>query len=330
MNRPSIKEVAKKAGVSISTVSRVLNNSAPVSEELRKKVEAAVKELGYYPSNIAKSLRKGKTKTIGFILPDITNPFFADIVRGAEDFLRKKGYTLILCNSDQNGEQEIQLLETLISKHIDGLLFTGTGSFNLLLEEKIRKGLKVVFLDRIIQGINSSYVIVDNKKGMELLLDFLIKSGHKSFIFINGNKETFSAKIRYEVFVEKMEKAKLEYKHYFTNFSYEAGYNFAKKIRKLPHAIVCGNDLIAYGVIDAIEEKGYRVPDDVSVTGFDDILFSKHFKPPLTTIRQPKYKMGMKAAELLIKIIEENKFLNRGIILEPELIIRKSTKELKK
>ncbi|WP_126994169.1 LacI family DNA-binding transcriptional regulator [Thermosipho globiformans] len=330
MNKPSIKEVAKKAGVSISTVSRVLNNSAPVSKELRKRVENAIKELGYFPSNIAKSLRKGKTKTIGFILPDITNPFFADIVRGAEDFLRKKGYTLILCNSDQNSEQEIQLLETLISKHIDGLLFTGTGSFNLLLEEKIKKGLKVVFLDRIIQGINASYVIVDNKKGMELLLDFLIKNGHKSFIFINGNKETFSAKIRYEVFMEKMKNAKLEYKHYFTNFSYDAGYKFAKEIKDLPHAIVCGNDLIAYGVIDAIEEKGYRVPDDVSVTGFDDILFSKHFKPPLTTVRQPKYRMGMKAAELIIKIIEENKSLNRGIILEPELIIRKSTKELKK
>ncbi|MDK2886854.1 MAG: LacI family transcriptional regulator [Thermosipho sp. (in: thermotogales)] len=330
MYRPSIKEVAKKAGVSISTVSRVLNNSAPVSESLRKKVETAVKELGYLPSNIAKSLRKGKTKTIGFILPDITNPFFANIVRGAEDYLRRKGYALILCNSDQDKEQEIQLLETLISKHIDGLLFTGTGSFNSLLVEKIKKGLKVVFLDRIIEGINSSYVVIDNMKGMNLLLDFLVKSGHRNFVFINGNKETFSAKIRYEAFIEKMKKENLKYKHYFTNFSYEAGYKFARKMKIMPDVIVCGNDLIAYGVIDAIEEMGYKVPDDVSVTGFDDIPFSKHFKPPLTTVRQPMYKMGEKAAELLLKIIEENKFLNKGMVLEPELIIRNSTKEMVK
>ncbi|MBO8161829.1 MAG: LacI family DNA-binding transcriptional regulator [Thermosipho sp. (in: Bacteria)] len=330
MHRYSIKEVAKKAGVSISTVSRVLNNSAPVSDELRARVEKAIKELGYYPSNIAKSLRKGRTGTIGFILPDITNPFFANVVRGAEDYLRKKGYTLILCNSDQDKDQEVQLLETLISKHIDGLLFTGTGEFNSLLVEKIEKGLKVVFLDRIIKGINSSYVIVDNREGMNILIDYLIKTGHKHFVFINGNKETFSARIRYETFIKKMNENKLRFKHYFTNFSYEAGYKFAKKLQTIPDAIICGNDLIAYGVIDAIEEKGYKVPDDVSVTGFDDIPFSRHYKPPLTTVRQPMYEMGKKAADLLLKIVEGKKELNKGVVLVPELVIRESTKELVK
>ena len=328
MHRYSIREVAKKAGVSISTVSRVLNNSAPVSDELRVRVEKAIKELGYYPSGIAKSLRKGKTGTIGFILPDITNPFFANIVRGAEDYLRKKGYTLILCNSDQNKEQEIQLLGTLISKHIDGLLFTGTGDFNPLLAEKIEKGLKIVFLDRIIKGLNSSYVIIDNREGMNILLDYLIKVGHKYFIFINGNKETFSARIRYETFVKKLTKNNLHFKHYFANFSYEAGYSIAKKLRKLPDTIICGNDLIAYGVIDAIEEKGYKVPEDVSVTGFDDIPFSRHYKPPLTTVRQPMYEMGEKAAELLLKIIEGKEKINKGIVLLPKLVVRESTKEM--
>ena len=328
MHRYSIREVAKKAGVSISTVSRVLNNSAPVSDELRVRVEKAIKELGYYPSGIAKSLRKGKTGTIGFILPDITNPFFANIVRGAEDYLRKKGYTLILCNSDQNKEQEIQLLGTLISKHIDGLLFTGTGDFNPLLAEKIEKGLKIVFLDRIIKGLNSSYVIIDNREGMNILLDYLIKVGHKYFIFINGNKETFSARIRYETFVKKLTENNLHFKHYFANFSYEAGYSIAKKLRKLPDTIICGNDLIAYGVIDAIEEKGYKVPEDVSVTGFDDIPFSRHYKPPLTTVRQPMYEMGEKAAELLLKIIEGKEKINKGIVLLPKLVVRESTKEL--
>ncbi|WP_077289083.1 MULTISPECIES: LacI family DNA-binding transcriptional regulator [unclassified Thermosipho (in: thermotogales)] len=330
MQRPGIKEVAKKAGVSISTVSRVLNNSAPVSEELKKRVKKAIEELGYYPSNIAKGLRKGRTGTIGFILPDITNPFFANIVRGAEDYLRKKGYNLILCNSDQDRKQETELLKILISKHIDGLLFTGTGSSNPLLVEKIRKGLKVVFLDRIFEEINSSYVIVDNKIGMNLLLDYLIDVGHRSFIFINGNKETFSAKIRYEAFTERARTEKLEFKHYFTEFSYEAGYKKAKRLKGLPDAILCGNDLIAYGVIDALEEKGYKVPEDVSVTGFDDIPFSKHFKPPLTTVYQPMYEMGRKSAKLLLEIIEEKKVSNKGIVLLPKLVIRESTKEMRK
>ncbi|SHH56960.1 LacI family DNA-binding transcriptional regulator [Thermosipho atlanticus] len=328
MGKHSIKEVAKKAGVSISTVSRVLNNSAPVSEKLRRKVEKAIEELGYYPSHLAKSLRKGETGTIGFILPDITNPFFANIVRGAEDYLRNEGYNLILCNSDQNQMQEIELLKVLISKNIDGLLFTGTGSSNPLLLEKIQHGLKVVFLDRIIQGINSSYVIIDNKKGMNLLLDYLIGKGHKNFVFINGNKETFSARIRYETFVKRIRTENLKFKHYFTEFSYEAGYSKAKKLKELPDVILCGNDLIAYGVIDALEEKGYKVPEDVSVTGFDDIPFSKHFKPPLTTVYQPMYEMGKKAAELLLKIIKGEKLINKGVILSPQLIIRESTKEM--
>ncbi|ONN27498.1 LacI family transcriptional regulator [Thermosipho affectus] len=330
MQRPGIKEVAKKAGVSISTVSRVLNNSAPVSEELEKRVKKAIEELGYYPSSIAKGLRKGRTGTIGFILPDITNPFFANIVRGAEDYLRKKGYNLILCNSDQDRKQETELLKILISKHIDGLLFTGTGSSNPLLVEKIRKGLKVVFLDRIFEEINSSYVIVDNKIGMNLLLDYLIDVGHRNFIFINGNKETFSAKIRYEVFAERARTEKLEFKHYFTEFSYDAGYKKAKRLKGLPDVILCGNDLIAYGVIEALEEKGYKVPEDVSVTGFDDIPFSKHFKPPLTTVYQPMYEMGRKSAKLLLEIIEEKKVSNKGIVLLPKLVIRESTKEMRR
>ena len=327
MKRVSIKDVAKKAGVSISTVSRVINNSAPVSDELKSRVKKAVKELGYKPSGIAKSLRKGKTGTIGFIIPDITNPFFPHIVRGAEDYLRSKGYTLVLCNSDQDTKQEMKLLDALMEKYIDGLLFTGAGRYNPELEKVIEKGINVVFLDRIIEGINASYVIVDNKKGMRDLLSYLWKTGHKSFLFVNGSEETFSAKIRYEAFEEFMREYKvLHYEHYYTSFSYEAGYNFGLKIKKLPDAIICGNDLIAFGIIDALEKKGINVPKDVSVTGFDDIPFSKLYKPPLTTVRQPMYEMGIMAAKLLVKIINGKQKEKKGIVLEPELIVRNSTR----
>ena len=328
MKKVSIKDVAKLSGVSISTVSRVLTGSAPVSKELTEKVIKAVQELGYSPSSIARSLRNGATKTIGFILPDITNPFFAHIVRGAEDYLRKHGYTLIFGSSDQDKNEENHLLDVLLSKHIDGLLFTGSGDSNPKLLRKIEQGLKVVFLDRIIRGVNSSYVIVDNKKGINLLLDHLIENGHESFLFVNGDKNTFSAKQRHVAFMERMKSGKYKHEHYFTGFSYRAGYNFASQFDDILEfdAILCGNDLIAFGVIDALEEKGIHVPEQISVTGFDDIPFSKHYKPALTTVRQPMYEMGQKASELLLLMIKEQLSTAEGIILNPELVVRESTR----
>ncbi|GAB6189365.1 LacI family DNA-binding transcriptional regulator [Marinitoga arctica] len=327
MRRISIKDVAKEAGVSISTVSRVINNSAYVKDELRIKVEKAIKKLNYKPSTIAQSLRKGKTKTIGFVIPDITNPFFPNIVKGVEDYLKKEGYTLLLSNSDQDLEMETKIINTFISKHIDGIIFTGTGLYNPTLEKLIEKGVKIVFLDRILEGINASYVICDNQIGIYKLLEYLYDRGNKSFYFVNGDENTFSAKIRYETYIKFMKEKNIkDYYHIYTRFSYEAGYKFGKEIKELPDVIIGGNDLIAYGIIDSLQEKGVKIPEDVSVTGFDDILFSKHYKPSLTTVRQPIYEMGYKAAELMLKIIEGKQKQIKGIILKPQLIIRNSTK----
>ena len=327
MKKVNIKDVAREAKVSVSTVSRVINGSAPVSEKLRSRVERAIKKLGYKPSYIARGLRSGKTRTIGFIIPDITNPFFPEMVRGAEDLLRKKGYTLILCNSDQDPKIESELVEMLMDKHIDGLLFTGAGKKNKKLELAVEKGLKVVFLDRIMEGVNASYVISDNYGGMKALLEHLWKVGYKSYYFINGSEETFSARVRQKAFLDFVKENNIEsYHHIFSSFSYEAGYIYTKKIRKIPDVIVSGNDLIAYGVIDALEEMGLDVPKDVGVTGFDDILFSKHYKPSLTTVRQPMYEMGRKAAQILITLIEKGSVKKKGYVLSTEVVIRNSTR----
>ncbi|WP_129408012.1 LacI family DNA-binding transcriptional regulator [Marinitoga lauensis] len=327
MNRISIKDVAKEAGVSISTVSRVINNSAYVKEELRIRVEKAIKKLNYNPSTIAQSLRRGKTKTIGFVIPDITNPFFPNIVKGVEDYLKKEGYTLLLSNSDQDLDMETKIINTFISKHIDGIIFTGTGLYNPALEKLIEKGIKIVFLDRILEGVNASYVICDNQIGIYELLSYLYNRGNRSYYFVNGGKNTFSAKIRYEAFVKFMKEKNIKnYNHLYKEFSYEAGYSFGKKIKKLPDVIIGGNDLIAYGIIDSLQERGIKIPENVSVTGFDDILFSKHYKPSLTTVRQPIYEMGYKAAELILKIIDGKQKQIKGIVLKPQLIIRNSTK----
>lgn len=324
MKRISIRDVAAAAGVSISTVSRVLNGSAPVSNELKLKVLAAVERLGYNPSILAKGLRKGSTGIIGFIIPDITNPFFSTIVRGAEDYLKKKDYCLIIASSDQSETQEEKLLRAF-SQRVDGLLFTGTGKQNRVLDELIQKGLKIVFLDRMIKGINSSYVLSDNYNGMKQLMEYLIAKGYRKYYLINGQRETMSAQVRHQAFVETLRNSGIShYRYVFSKFTYDAGYEITMKMEDLPDVIVCGNDLIAYGAIAALEKRGYTVPDDVAVTGFDDILFSVHHKPALTTVRQPMYEMGKTAAKLLLNLINGKDKEQKGIILPNTLVIRES------
>jgi len=328
--RVSIKDIAKIAGVSQSTVSRVINKPHEVSEELRKKVMRVIKMFDYTPNSVARGLRKGSTKVIGVIIPDITNPFFPAIVRGIEDFLKKKGYSLILCNSDQDIEEEKKLLKLLYSKNVDGVIFTGSGEYNPNIELFMSKDIPLVFLDRIYDKKSfASYVVVDNVKGMFELMGYLVKSGYRSFALLNGNKETFSAKARYEGFLKAVKKYNIkDFEIIFGKFTYESGHRMVEKLSKIPEVLVCGNDLIAYGVIDKIEKLGLVIPNDAGVTGFDDISFSRHYKPPLTTVRQPVYELGKKAAELIFKMIESKFYKPQGIILNPEVIIRESTRTI--
>lgn len=326
--RISIKDIAKIAGVSQTTVSRVINKPNEVSEELRKKVMKVIKAFDYTPNSVARGLRKGSTKVIGVIIPDITNPFFPAIVRGIEDFLKKKGYSLILCNSDQDIKEEKKLLKLLYSKSVDGVIFTGSSEYNPEIEIFTNRDIPVVFLDRIYNTKSSSYVIVDNVKGMLELVTYLVECGYRSFALLNGNKETFSAKARYEGFLKAVKKYGIKnYEVIFGQFTYESGYQMIEKLSKIPEVLVCGNDLIAYGAIDKIEKLGLSIPDNIGVTGFDDISFSRHYKPSLTTVRQPTYDLGRKAAELIFKMVESKKYKPKGVILNPKLVIRESTKK---
>jgi len=322
----TIKEIAREAGVSISTVSRVINSTTPVSESLKSRVIKAIEKLGYTPDHIARGLRKGQTGVVGFVLPDISNPFFATTARGAEDFLRCKGYVLMFCDSDQNELQETEALKMLLSRRVDGLLFTGTGQYNKLIDQYRERQIPVVFLDRIYNSSqNISYVVADNIGGMRKLVDYLVETGHKSFALLNGNKQVHTAQDRYVGFTESLENHGLKnYTVVFGEFTYESGKSMVRSLTSIPDAIVCGNDLIAYGAIEELELMGYRVPEDVSVTGFDDIPFSKHYKPPLTTVKQPAYEMGKKAAEMLLKMMKTRKN-KRGIVLETQLVVRSST-----
>ncbi|PLV58293.1 LacI family DNA-binding transcriptional regulator [Thermotoga sp. KOL6] len=327
MKEITIRDIAREAGVSPSTVSRVINNSAPVSDELRERVLSTIEKLGYNPNPIAQSLRRGFTNTIGFVIPDITNPFFSLIVKGAEDFLKRKKVFLMICSSNHSVEEEEKLLQMLITRKVDGLLFIGAGSHNNVIKNSLNK-TKIVFVDRLYEGCEAPYVVSDNYNGMKNLINYLINIGHRSFVFLNGEKNTYSAKERLKGFLDALKERNVkEYEVYFGQFTYESGFSLAKKLRKIPDAIVCGNDLMAYGAIDALEEKGYSIPDDVSVTGFDDLPFSKHYKPSLTTVRQPFYEMGREAAKIIFHLINGKMKRKTGVVLETKLVIRETTKQ---
>lgn len=326
MKRITIKDIAREANVSPSTVSRVVNKSAPVSKELEERVLEIIGNYGYSPDAVARSLRRGFTDTVAFVVPDITNPFFSLIVKGAEDFFKKYNISLIVCSSNHSAEEEERVLDNLISKKVDGLLFIGAGNESSQLHELLSE-FKMVFVDRVYAGIDVPYVVSNNYAGMKEIVKYLVQTGHKSFALLNGEKGTYSAQERFKGFVDTLNEFGINsYETYFGQFTYEGGIELANQLKSIPDAIVCGNDLIAYGIIDALEERGIAVPDEVSVTGFDDLPFSKHYKPSLTTVKQPFYDMGYESAKILWLMINGKVVKKRKVVLDTKLIVRDSVK----
>ncbi|MDI3473415.1 MAG: LacI family transcriptional regulator, repressor for deo operon, udp, cdd, tsx, nupC, and nupG [Thermotogaceae bacterium] len=325
--RITIKDVAKHAGVSISTVSRFMSNPDSVSEKLGEKIQKTIEKLNYHPNRIARSLRTGTTKLIGFLIPDITNPAFLLIVKGAEDYLKKRGYSFILGGANHSVKEETKLFKTLISQNVDGFIFIPSGNQNDELAEFLKlHNLKMVFVDRRYEEINAPYIGVDNTGGVEKMVDYLVRTGCKSFVYLCGEK-TSSARERLEGFLKGVSKNRIkDYQILQGEFTFESGYNLVKKLENIPDAILGGNDLMAFGAIEALKEKGLSIPEDVSVTGFDDMFFSKYYKPALTTVRQPIYEMGKMAGRVLFTILSGKKIRKMNYILDTEIIIRDSSK----
>ncbi len=326
MKKITIKDIAREANVSPSTVSRVVNKSAPVSRELEERVLEIIGNYGYSPDAVARSLRRGFADTVAFVVPDITNPFFSLIIKGAEDFFKKYNISLIVCSSNHSAKEEERILDNLLSKKVDGLLFIGAGNESLELHELLSE-FKIVFVDRAYSDIDSPYVVSNNYEGMKEVVKYLVQTGHKSFVLLNGEKGTYSATERLKGFVDTLNEFGIDsYETYFGQFTYECGVELVNQLKDIPDAIVCGNDLIAYGAIDALEERGITVPEQVSVTGFDDLPFSKHYKPSLTTVKQPFYDMGYESAKILWLMINGKVVKRKRVVLDTKLIVRDSAK----
>jgi LacI family transcriptional regulator len=325
----SIIDVARRAGVSPATVSRVLNKTANVSPELKERVLSAVSELNYVPDPFAHGMRTKRTRSIGLIISDITNPFFPELARGVEDYVSSLGYSLILCNTDAKPENEKRYVELLLNKGIDGLMFTSLRIGEDVIRSLLNDGIPCILVGRKPENIEGLvYVVTDNYRGGCIAGEYLFSLGHRRFAHISGPLDNSAGRERLAGFIDALKKRGIREKDITiinSDFTMEGGYKSAEDILRLetlPSGIFFANDAMAIGALQRFWEDRIGIPETFSIIGFDNIKVSGLVSPPLTTISQEIYRIGQLSARELIKIIEGEK--GEPVILEPKLIERRS------
>lgn len=337
--KSTIKDVAKKAGVSIATVSFTINDSKRISAETRNRVFKAIKSLNYHPSKSAINLVTGKTGNIGFILTDDhflrTEPFYTRIFLGTEFEARNEEYYILLTSITPDFNENDTLPRFILNKNVDGIIIAGKSPHNLI-ERISTYNLPTVFIDYIPPTNGHPLVLIDNIQGALLATNHLIKLGHRNIAFIGGDIEHPSLFERLNGYKQALGNAKISIKNNLivTDAKYpdrQNGFNSAKKIfskNKNVTAVFACNDAMAIGVLNYLQNNGYKVPQDVSLVGFDDVEADLMLSPPLTTIRVPKIEMGVEALKLLVNTLKNKKSISKKILVPVELIIRESTKNI--
>lgn len=328
----TIKDVAKEAGVSTGTVSNVLNGKPGVKEENITRVLEVIKKLDYNTNMIARALRTKVSESIGLIVPSITNPYYPEFVRGVEDQADKDDLTVFICNSDRDKKKEIRYINSFMTKSVDGFIIMNPHLSLIELNELKNKKFVIVGIDDNIDfklNIVNASATVATLQGMELLYSYR----HNKIGFLTGIGDTFADinKLKaYNYFIESKNIIKDDQYIYRGNYTWESGYKGGKRLLTLenrPTAIFAANDLMALGALQAARDLGYSVPKDVSILGFDDIEMSRYSDPPLTTIQQPKYELGVEAVKMLIQIMNTNNHVE-GMrkTLHTEIVMRESVK----
>lgn len=324
----TIKMVAMEANVSVATVSRVLNNNGYVNEDTRQNVLQAIEKFNYKPNAVARSLFKKESKTIALIVPNIQNPFFPEIARAVEDLISSKDYTLILCNSDDHEWKERKYVDVMKQKYVDGIIIvTSTATPNYL----ENSGIPIVSLDRFINE-DIPLVSVNNRAGARLAVSYLKSIGCNKIAHVQGPMEIYNARERYYGFLGEVEAEPWFCKTLIVDgdFNLEKTKEVTKQLLTTHpdiDGIFAGNDYMAIGVIKAAQEMGVKVPEDISVIGFDGIDLCHLTTPEITTIKQPIYQIGRVAAKLLFDLIEGKHVGEIHHELDVELDIRESTKK---
>jgi len=326
--------VARRAGVSVSTVSHVLNGTRFVSDDLRERVLAAMRDLDFEPNAAARMLSLKRSNTIGLIVSDIRNPFFASVARGVEDVAQERGYTVVLCNSDETLVKEAACLKALQNRQVDGVLLASAGAADEYVARLVHAGYPVVLVDRDLPGLTVSAVLLDNEGAAYSAVRHLIERGHRRIGMISGRDSITTTTERVAGYERALRESELELDPCLVisgQSTSEGGTAATHALLDLdppPTAIFSGNNLMSIGALHAISSRGLIVPDDVAIAGFDDFPFpwSDAFRPHLTTIAQPTYELGRQAAEMLVNTLQRNEAREvHRVVLEGELVIRESS-----
>lgn len=328
---PTIKDIAVKANVSYGTVSRALNNKYGVKKETRQRVRALAAKMGYSPNAIARGLVKKTTNTIGLVIPDILNPFYPGVASGIEDKAVKGGYSVFFCNTNHDKKREILSLKLLAEKRVDGIILA-PGLEDSNVSDSLTSGdIPIVHICRRYTDANKSFVVIDDERGGFLATKHLIEQGYKKIGFIGAKDQSLNLNERFEGYVQAFHKFGLEIDEryiYSSDFKRQTGYRIVRNMLangEYPRAIFAENDLLALGVIQGIREAGLSIPEDIAVVGFDDIPIASFPEVQLTTICQPKHEMGEIAVSILLDQLSGRNTQPRKVILEPRLIVRKSS-----
>lgn len=328
----TINDVAKKADVSITTVSYVLTGKRFVSDDLKERVHLAMKEVGYRRNNLARSLRMGKTDTIGLVIPDSSNLFFAEVSRHVEDIGFENQYTVFLCNSDDNPDKQSKYLDVLIAKQVDGIVFISVFNDQSNLQQLVDANIPYVIVDRDEPNTTADVVLVDNFEGGKMAVNELIALGHRKIACITGPSMVNPSADRYLGYRKSLENSGLPFIDDYVvsgDFRHKSGENAMNKLLRVsnpPTAVFVCNDMMAIGAIRAINKSGLRVPEDISIIGFDNIPIAEAIVPALTTVAQPISKIASTALDILFsRMGGDNKDFPSRITLVPDLIVRDST-----
>lgn len=334
----TIRDVARLAGVSTMTVSRVINNTGYASVAARLRVERAVQELGYVPNAVARHLRSKQTKAIALVVSDITNPFFTTIARGVEDVAGARGFAVMLCNTDESDDEEARYLRLLVERHVDGVLLVPAGSPRASIRLLRAHKVPLVVLDRRVPGQRVNNVRCDSEAGAYALARHLIELGHRRIGVLTGRRAISTSADRVAGVRRALEEADLTLDEAlvrwggfnFGNANLADGHQMAESVLTAtddpPTALFAANNFIAFGTIRALREMGLRVPDDVSVVAFDDLPTEWVSDPFLTVAAQPAYEIGRRAAEMMIDgLVSDGTKTGESVVLPFEVIIRRST-----
>jgi LacI family transcriptional regulator len=327
----TIRDVAHLAGVTPTTVSHVINSTRFVSENTAQRVLTAIKELNYQPNKIARSLRRKTTQTVGLVVPDNNNPFFAEVARGIEDMSFSRGYSVILCNSDSDLDKELSYIEVLLERQVDGIALVSAGLDSGQMNDLQERGKPLVVVDRDIAGIEIDCVLTDNRRGGYEAVRHLLNLGHRRIGCVSGPSRLTPSAERVSGYEQALTEDGLQNDEGLMvrgDFQAAGGYRAIEGLLSLSEpptaAFVC-NDMMAIGAIARAVELGVRVPRDLSIVGFDDIALASYNNPKLTTVAQPKYQMGTVAAEMLLSRMSNGESPMQKRVLSSELIIRHST-----